>query len=314
MTYYPEGHLLKTKENLAAMHSWNTLAESMKQQRILEARVQLCDSSHNLIVNLHGVRGIIPREEGALGIREGTVRDIAVITRVNRPVSFVIDRMEKDETGTPLLWLSRRKAQERCQQEYLSSLCPGDVIPARVTHLEPFGAFVDIGCGNIALIPIDSISVSRIDHPCQRYHVDDDIRVGVKSIHDGRITLSQKELLGTWMENANRFHAGETTTGIVRSVENYGIFVELAPNLAGLAEWKADIHPGHLVSVYIKSIVPSRMKVKLIIIEEFELSPFCAPTIFFQGDHMDTFLYSPPLCEKRIETIFGQVPCSPVSN
>ncbi|MFR7479559.1 MAG: S1 RNA-binding domain-containing protein [Acutalibacteraceae bacterium] len=314
MTYYPEGHLLKTKENLAAMHSWNTLAESMKQQRILEARVQLCDSSHNLIVNLHGVRGIIPREEGALGIREGTVRDIAVITRVNRPVSFVIDRMEKDETGTPLLWLSRRKAQERCQQEYLSSLCPGDVIPARVTHLEPFGAFVDIGCGNIALIPIDSISVSRIDHPCQRYHVDDDIRVVVKSIHDGRITLSQKELLGTWMENANRFHAGETTTGIVRSVENYGIFVELAPNLAGLAEWKADIHPGHLVSVYIKSIVPSRMKVKLIIIEEFELSPFCAPTIFFQGDHMDTFLYSPPLCEKRIETIFGQVPCSPVSN
>ena len=184
----------------------------------------------------------------------------------------------------------------------------------RVTHLEPFGAFVDIGCGNIALIPIDSISVSRIDHPCQRYHVDDDIRVVVKSIHDGRITLSQKELLGTWMENANRFHAGETTTGIVRSVENYGIFVELAPNLAGLAEWKADIHPGHLVSVYIKSIVPSRMKVKLIIIEEFELSPFCAPTIFFQGDHMDTFLYSPPLCEKRIETIFGQVPCSPVSN
>ena len=70
MTYYPEGHLLKTKENLAAMHSWNTLAESMKQQRILEARVQLCDSSHNLIVNLHGVRGIIPREEGALGIRK----------------------------------------------------------------------------------------------------------------------------------------------------------------------------------------------------------------------------------------------------
>ena len=99
MKYYPEGHLLQTKENLSAMQSLSTLAESMKQQRILEAKAQLCDSSHNLIVNLHGVRGIIPREEGALGIREGTVRDIAVITRVNRPVSFVIDRIEKDETG-----------------------------------------------------------------------------------------------------------------------------------------------------------------------------------------------------------------------
>lgn len=314
MKYYPEGHLLQTKENLSAMQSLSTLAESMKQQRILEAKAQLCDSSHNLIVNLHGVRGIIPREEGALGIREGTVRDIAVITRVNRPVSFVIDRIEKDETGAPLVWLSRRKAQERCQQEYLSTLRPGDVIPARVTHLEPFGAFVDIGCGNIALIPIDSISVSRIDHPSQRYHVDDDIRVVVKSIHAGRITLSQKELLGTWLENANCFHAGETTTGIVRSVENYGIFVELAPNLAGLAEWKADIHPGHLVSVYIKSIVPSRMKVKLIIIEEFDSTPFCAPKPFFQENHMDAFLYSPSMCDKRIETIFCPESCSTASD
>ncbi|MGL0910084.1 hypothetical protein ACSTB0_13670, partial [Faecalibacterium wellingii] len=42
-------------------------------------------------------------------------------------------------------------------------------------------------------------------------------------------------LLGTWEENAAGFTVGETVVGIVRSVEEYGTFIEIAPNLAGLA-------------------------------------------------------------------------------
>ena len=42
-------------------------------------------------------------------------------------------------------------------------------------------------------------------------------------------------MLGTWAENAALFSPGQTVTGVVRSVEDYGIFVELTPNLAGLA-------------------------------------------------------------------------------
>jgi len=49
--------------------------------------------------------------------------------------------------------------------------------------------------------------------------------------------------------------------GIVRSVESYGIFVELTPNLAGLAELKENVHAGQQASVFIKSILPNRMKV-----------------------------------------------------
>ena len=51
-----------------------------------------------------------------------------------------------------------------------------------------------------------------------------------------RIVLTLRELLGTWSENAACFAAGETVVGIVRSVEDYGVFIEIAPNLAGLAE------------------------------------------------------------------------------
>lgn len=303
--FYPEGRLMTTAENLSALQSAASLTEAFHDGRILEARATVCDSAHNLIVDLGAMKGIIPREEGAIGIREGTVRDIAVISRVNRPVCFVITDFRKNEAGRTIAILSRRLAQERCMHEYVESLVPGDVIDARITHLDSFGAFADIGCGIVSLIPIDSISVSRIDHPRERFNVGMEIRAVVRSIDGGRISLSHKELLGTWEENVRNFEIGETVAGIIRSVEEYGAFVELAPNLAGLAEMKDNIRPGQQASVYIKNIIPSRMKIKLIIIDTFdyEYNPG-EPEYFFDGDHMDLFRYSPPASEKIIETDF----------
>ena len=55
---------------------------------------------------------------------------------------------------------------------------------------------------------------------------------------------------------------------LYRSIESYGIFIELAPNLSGLSERKTGLNEGDSVSVYIKSIIPERMKIKLNIIDK----------------------------------------------
>lgn len=283
----------------------STLSEAMERQRILEAKAVMCDSEHNLIVDLDGIRGIIPREEGAVGIREGSVRDIALISRVNKPVCFTVTRLTQDG-GKPLAVLSRRAAQEKCSLDYISRLRIGDIIPARVTHLENFGAFCDIGCGVIALMPIDAISVSRISHPRDRFVPGEDIYAVVRSIDtSGRISLSHRELLGSWQQNADRFMQGQTVSGIIRTVEDYGVFVELTPNLAGLAELKAGVFPGQQASVYIKSIIPEKMKIKLIIIDSFD-ADYAPPPIryYFEGTHIDNWQYSPESCSKCIETAF----------
>ena len=68
--------------------------------------------------------------------------------------------------------------------------------------------------------------------------------------------------------------------GVIRSVESYGIFIELAPNLAGLAEWRGDVKPGDGCSVYIKSIIPQKMKIKLVLIDTFR-APAVMPTEYF---------------------------------
>ena len=64
------------------------------------------------------------------------------------------------------------------------------------------------------------------------------------------------------------FAPGDTVTGVVRSVRDYGIFIELAPNLSGLADWRGDLAPGDRVSVYIKSIRPEGRKIKLQVVEK----------------------------------------------
>lgn len=115
----------------------------------------------------------------------------------------------------------------------------------------------------------------------------------------GRLTLSHRELLGTWEENSAAFKAGETVPGIVRSVEKYGVFVELTPNLAGLAEYCEGVKDGDHASVYIKSILPQRMKIKLVIVDSFSADYPPAPIRYFTDSrHIDSWVYSPAGCEK----------------
>lgn len=303
--FFPEGVLSSRAENSYYLKNLSTLTEAMHEGKILEATVNVCDCAHNLILNFNGIKGIIPRDEGAIGLKEGRIRDIAIISRVNRPVCFIVTGIEKDDFGNAVVILSRRAAQERCMTNYINRLVPGDIIDAKITHLEPFGAFADIGCGIASLLPIDSMSISRIEHPKQRFTPGMEIRAIVKSNENGRICLSHKELLGTWQENADMFQIGETVSGIVRSVEDYGAFIELTPNLAGLAELREGLKAGMQVSVYIKNIIPPKMKIKLIVIDTFENEKAPSPPhYFYEGDSINNFLYSPPECEKVISSSF----------
>ena len=87
----------------------------------------------------------------------------------------------------------------------------------------------------------------------------------VKSIdrETGKVILSYKETLGTWEENAKMFTPGTKTKGIVRETEKNrnGIFIELTPNLVGMAEYEEGLE-----DVYIKKIDNERKKIKLVII------------------------------------------------
>ncbi len=312
-TYLPEGYLINTAENKHYLSSEKMLEKAMREERILEGVAQYCRGDKlELFVDLGCAVGIIPRNEAVLEKDgEDSPRDIAIITRVGRPVCFVITDLYT-ENGKLHATLSRKKAQEMCRRNRLSKLMPGDIIPCGVTHLDPFGAFVDIGCGIVSLLSVDCISVSRISHPSDRLRKGDFINAAVKSIdcETGRIYMTLRELLGTWEENASEFEIGSTVMGCVRSIEDYGVFVELSPNLAGLAEKHDGVEVGDVCAVYIKNIIYERMKIKLSIIDSYrrdtepkELKYYIDPDT---TPHISHWKYSPDNCRRVIETVFDQ--------
>ena len=92
----------------------------------------------------------------------------------------------------------------------------------------------------------------------------------VKSIdrEQGKVILSYKELFGSWEENAEKFAPGIKVKGKVRETEKNknGIFIELTPNLVGMAEYEEGLVYGQDVDVYIKKIDTNKKKIKLLIV------------------------------------------------
>ena len=313
--YLPEGSLLYTAENQEYISSLSGLERAFAEDRILESTVLFCDASFRLHIDLNGIIGIMDKEETLFCRCGESAKDIAIITRVGKPIAFKIIGF-RNEFGKTVALLSRKKAQQECFSVYLSFLKVGDVIPARVTHLENFGAFLDIGCGLSSLLCVDCISVSRISHPKDRLNVGEEIFVAVKSKDPltDRIYVTMKELLGTWEENAREFEVGQTVMGIVRSIEDYGVFIELAPNLAGLAEIRPDSRDndvakiGAPIAVYIKSILPDRMKIKLVLIDSYgATNPREKHRYFIDCNtvkHISHWIYSPKNATKLVETRF----------
>ena len=286
MEFYPEGcrkSLAKTFESV------EEIKNAMMKNEIIEGKVLLCDREHNLHIDLGAIRGIIQREEGALGIDDGTVRDIALISKVGKNVCFNIMGFQRDVFGNTCAVLSRKNVQKRCKEEFLDN-------------------FIDIGAGINALIPIDMLSVSRISHPRQRLSEGQKIKVVLRKREGDKLTFSLKELLGTWEENAELFTPGETVTGVIRSIEDYGVFIELMPNLAGLAELEDGLFEGQSVAVYIKSIIKQKMKIKLIIVEAYDYDEKGKELVYFNNDsHISYWLYSPKDSAKLIETDFDEI-------
>ena len=135
--------------------------------------------------------------------------------------------------------------------------------------MKKYGVFVDIG-GVTGLLHIEDISISRIRSPEERFFIGQNIKVVIKSINKdtGRIVLSHKELLGNWEDNVEEFTEKTVVEGTVKEADNYknGLFIELKPNLVGLAEYKDGFTYGQKVNVYIKKIIKDKKKIKLLIV------------------------------------------------
>lgn len=235
---------------------------------ILQGIVKNCDKDYNLHVELkNGIYGIIPRQEiEAINVDEkGYPKENLCIGKVHKYVQFKL----KEKDGDKLIF-SRKDVQQEVLNSVKTDLKVGDNIKGIVKNITPYGAFIDIGGGVVGLAYIEDLSVARIKTPYERLKIGQNVNIVVKSINreTGKISLSYKDTLGTWEENAKKFSVGMNTKGIIRETEKNknGIFIELTPNLVGMAEYKEGLKYGEKVDLYIKKIDYDKKKVKVVLL------------------------------------------------
>ena len=190
--YQPEGGIA-APESREYLMSEQGLRRACEEGIILEAVAVRCDLSFRLTVDLHCMNGYIEREDVQFSPTGEPVRDIAVITRGGKAVCFRVTGFFT-ENGKTAARLSRREAQRECAEKYLAALEPGDIIDAKVTHLENFGAFVELETGETGLVHISEIADTFVKDIHDHLTVNDEVKVKILNINDnGKIGLSIKQ-------------------------------------------------------------------------------------------------------------------------
>lgn len=302
--YSPEYITHRNREEM----SLNAVKQAIRMQSILEARVIKCDSDNNLTIEIgKNIIGIIPFSELEYHPDGTPIKPASATSKVNRHIKYIPISIRKED-DIFIVDCSRKQVQKICYDNYISNLTPGDVIDAYVLKIMNYGIFCDIGCGIVALLPTNNISVTHIVNPAIELRGISTLKVVVNHIDENyRVELTHKELLGTWEEEVASFNEDDVTYGTVLSVEEYGVFVRLSQNLSGLADiTELELKPGDLVSVRIQSIQNRNMKIKLTIIDKVGAANDKPMRFkyYITEPHIKDWVYSTATAKKQIESHF----------
>lgn len=257
------------KENKKIILNEKTLQEIKDSQQVLDMYIENIDESLNMIGKVgKDIKAIIPRDEASSVVGDdGLVEEKFILNKKGKVIPVCIKEILKNEDGFELI-MSKRILELKVRRWMYKYLKTGMKLKGVVVGLKDYAAFVDVGGGVTGILKLHDMSDSMLNNASDMFKVGQRIDVVVKKYDrdTGRIELSYKELLGTFEDNIKKFKEGDIVEGIVRNSIKTGVFVEIAPNVLGIADHVNGIEYGQKVLVSIRRINLERKKVKLIII------------------------------------------------
>ena len=211
------------------------------------------------VVSLVDYGAFIALEEGVEGLIH--VSEMSWTKKVVNPAKIlnVEDEIEaivsELDLGQRRISLSLRQAERNPWEELAVSHPVGSVIEGKVRNLTEFGAFVQITEEIDGLIHVSDMSwTKRVKHPSEIVKKGDDVQARVTNIdvENQRVSLSIKEFLpNEWDSFVAENRVGDTVTGRVVNVTDFGLFVDIFEGLEGLAHVsEIDVGSGGLESQF----------------------------------------------------------------
>src|SRR6516162_5837832 len=229
---------------------------SLKEQtlKVLEEGVILEGTVKNItdygaFVDLGGIDGLLHITDMAWG----RLQRPSEVVKVGDKVKVVV---LKYDPARERVSLGMKQIMPDPWSKAAESYPVGARFRGKVVSVTDYGAFVELEKGVEGLIHVSEMSWSkRAVHPSKVVNVGDYVEVQVLGVDEGnrRISLGLKQTEpNPWQELASRHPIGSTISGKVKSITDFGVFVEIEPGIDGLAHisdlsWTKKVrHPSEL--------------------------------------------------------------------
>ncbi|MFA6534041.1 MAG: S1 RNA-binding domain-containing protein [Patescibacteria group bacterium] len=217
---------------------WDILKAMMQSGQIVSADV-LDANRGGLMVKINRIAGFLPvsqlSPEHYPRVPGGDKTKILEKLKSYAHEKMDVKVITADEDGEKLI-VSEKAAWEEQQHGTITKYQPGDLVEGKVTAVTDFGAFVKFGENLEGLIHISELAWQRIDDPKDYIKVGQEIKAKIINVDGSKIFLSTKALQeDPWVHVKDKYQVGQIVSGKILKANPFGLFVELDPEIHGLA-------------------------------------------------------------------------------
>lgn len=225
--------------------AWEKALELMRQGTVIPAKIVEANKG-GLTMKIANLVGFIPvsqlSPDNYPRVAGGDKQKIFEKLRSFVGKTLNVKVIDVNEAAQKLI-VSEKAVWEDAQRSIISNYKVGDTIEGEVTALTDFGVFVKFGeaAGPEAsplegLVHISEIAWQRIDHPKDVLALGDKVRAQIIGLEGSKIFLSIKNLIDDpWKRVHERYQVGALVKGKILKANPFGFFVELDPEIHGLA-------------------------------------------------------------------------------
>ena len=210
-----------------------------KKAEVLE-HIQPGDVREGVVKNItdFGVFLDLDGIDGLLHITDMTWKRIkhpSEMVQIGQKIEVMILNVDKDK-GRVALGFKQKESNpwDQIEMKYPQ----GTHVKGKIVNLLPYGAFIEIEPGIEGLIHVSEMSWTKnITDPSELVNKGDEVEAIVLSIQkeEGKISLGIKQLESNpWDDAEGKYPVGSSVKAEIKSLTNFGAFVELEPGVEGL--------------------------------------------------------------------------------
>jgi ribosomal protein S1 len=228
-----KGLLELSLRNQGTQKAWQKIKKIMENGEIINVKVTGANSG-GLLCQYGKMTGFLPTSqmtpEHFPRVSDGDKTKILNLLKNFIGQNLKVKIINASEEGNQLIF-SEKEILKSQKSDYKI----GDIVEGEICGLVDFGAFVKFNnCEG--LIHISEIAWRRLDHPQEVLKIGQKVKAKIVGIVDDKFSLSIKSLIpDPWKEVEKKYSVGQEVMGRVLKVTNFGLFVELDPEIHGLA-------------------------------------------------------------------------------